>query len=102
MPATRDDILRWLERAESEGATHMIVACDTYDHSDYPVSVSPDEDVCEVEARLLKPNGSQTTFSSGRPITREWCSTRIMEVYSLTGKYTVEAQMNEHRAFYYD
>lgn len=44
MTTTRDDIRRWLDRAIKKGASHMVVMCDTYDWSDYPVFVMPGED----------------------------------------------------------
>ncbi len=40
-------IARWIQRAREDGATHMIVVCDTFDYDDYPVNVMPDEDVHE-------------------------------------------------------
>jgi hypothetical protein len=46
----------------------------------YPVWVMADEDV------------RQVALGGGR----------LMEVYSLTGKHTVEDQMKESRAFHYD
>ena len=45
MTATRNDIVGWLEEAKQKGATHLIVACDTWDHDNYPVYVMPGEDV---------------------------------------------------------
>ena len=76
MAATRNDIKRWLAEARAQGATHMIVVCDTYDWEDFPVYVRPEEDVREVEKRMLAPNGSQTTFNNGSPVTSAWSRTR--------------------------
>ena len=45
MGATRDDISRWFDQGHADGATHMIVVCDTYDHEDYPVYVMPGTDL---------------------------------------------------------
>lgn len=39
MAATREDISNWFDRGVQENASHMIVACDTYDWSDYPIYV---------------------------------------------------------------
>ena len=41
---TISDIRQWLKEAKEEH-THMIVVCDTFDHEDYPVFVTKDEDV---------------------------------------------------------
>lgn len=82
MAATRQDISEWFDRGVAEGATHMIVACDTFDWDnwdDYPKYVLPGQDVREVEAK---------------------CQDRIMEVYAL--HLPKDAQMAERRAFHYD
>jgi hypothetical protein len=47
MAATQEDIRRWLKEAKKEGATHVIVVCDSFDHEDYPVPVMPGENVRE-------------------------------------------------------
>lgn len=78
MAATRDDLRRWFQEGVDQGATHMIVVCDTYDYEDYPVYVSESENVRERSKEFGK----------------------VMEVYSLT--MSMEYQMSEHRAFHYD
>lgn len=83
MAATRTNISGWFNRGVKEGATHMIVVCDTYDHEDYPVYVKPGQDPREVA------KGYDGTNMQ-----------RIMEVYNL--KMDKESQLNEHRAFHYD
>lgn len=45
MGTTREDIRGWLERGKEEGATHVIIVCDTWDNEDYPVMVMPGKDV---------------------------------------------------------
>lgn len=65
MGTTRDEIREWLERGKAQGATHMIVVCDTYDYEDYPVFVMPGEDV---KAKHAEYNGQNMQ--------------RVMEVYS--------------------
>jgi len=47
MATTKEDIQRWLDYGKESGATHVIVVCDTFDWEDYPVYVSPTEDVNE-------------------------------------------------------
>jgi hypothetical protein len=37
MAATKQDIIGWLDRGKAQGATHVIVVCDTFDWDDYPV-----------------------------------------------------------------
>ena len=80
MGTTRDDIRSWLQRAKSEGATHVIVVCDTYDHEDYPVEVKPGEDV---RKKFDEYNGKNMQ--------------RVMEVYNLS--LDIDKQLLEHRAF---
>ena len=45
MAATREDIRAWFLKGKEQGATHMLVACDTYDWTDYPVFVKPQKNV---------------------------------------------------------
>jgi len=78
MVTTREDITRWFYEGQRQGATHMIVARDTFDWEDYPVFVSPQENVREKAAKQKK----------------------IMEVYSLSK--SLDMQLNEYRAFHYD
>ncbi len=63
-------------------ATHVIVVCDTFDHSDYPVFVSSSEDVREKE-RKYKNIRLQ----------------RVMEIYNLS--MSLDDQLNEYRAWNY-
>lgn len=44
---TKDDIRDWLKRGKAQGASFMLVVCDTYDWGDYPVYVKPTEDLAE-------------------------------------------------------
>ncbi|MBI1957129.1 MAG: hypothetical protein HYS44_01585 [Candidatus Niyogibacteria bacterium] len=78
MATTKEDIAGWFREGQQQGATHMIVACDTFDWEDYPVFVMPGEDVREKAAEHEK----------------------VMEVYSLS--QDMDAQLNEYRAFHYD
>lgn len=84
MTATRQDITGWLQKLyANDDYTHMIVACDTYDHDNFPVYVTKDEDVKEREKEL-----------------RSHDMQMVDEVYSKN--HTLEEQMAEHRAFHYD
>lgn len=79
---TKEMIQEWFERGVEDGATHMIVVCDTFDHEDYPVFVHPNEDVRSREQHY-KDSSMQ----------------KIMEVYNLSmGMWT---QLNERQAFNY-
>jgi hypothetical protein len=82
MAANMSDIKQWFEEGVGEGATHMIVVCDTYDHEDYPVFVKEGEDVREKEKSYNH---------------REM--QRVMEVYNL--RMDMGDQLNQHRAFNY-
>jgi hypothetical protein len=81
--ASRQEIKSWLECGKKQGATHMIVVCDTYDWDDYPAYVMPGEDV-KLEASKYSGKNMQ----------------KVMEVYSYN--HDLNAQMNERRAFHYD
>lgn len=72
----------WFDEGVAQGATHMVVVCDTYDWTDYPVYVTVDQDVRKVAEANNGPN-----------------MTRLMEVYNLS--MSKAAQMAQHRAFNY-
>lgn len=81
MATQKSDIQEWLERGKEEGATHLIVVCDTFDWEDYPVFVSPHENVHEKEEHY---NGNMQ---------------RVMEVYKIDMDW--DSQLNQHRSFNY-
>lgn len=82
MPAaTRAEIAKWIEQAQEEGASYLIVVCDTFDWGDYPVTVMPDQEFWVEYDRL---NGKNMQ--------------RIMEVYDLN--HDIGAQMRERRTWH--
>jgi len=83
MAATREDIKTWLKNGKKQGATHVIIVCDTFDHDDYPVYVMPHQNARkEYEER----NGKNMQ--------------RVMEVYNLS--MDIALQMAEKRAFHFE
>ena len=52
MTATLQDIKGWLKEGQEQGATHVIIACDSWDHTNYPVFVMEGEDPHERAAKL--------------------------------------------------
>lgn len=83
MTTTKSTISEWFDRGKKERATHMIVVCDSFNHSNYPVFVKPGEDVYK-EADQFNNKNKQ----------------RIMEVYHLGSDK--EFQLNQYRAFNYE
>lgn len=79
---THDKIREWLDRGRVLGATHMIVVCDTFDHSDYPVYVRADMRVRECIGEWSNPAKMS----------------RVMEVYSYARD--LESQLHEPRAWH--
>lgn len=75
---TKDDIKRWFQQGEDEEALFMLVICDTYDHTDYPVYCFTEEDCWE---KYYNPGNMA----------------RVMEVYDLT--IDIEEQLSERRCF---
>lgn len=74
-------ISQWFDEGKKEGATHMIVACDTFDWEDYPVFVNSETEAREEVKRLQTGDNMQ----------------RVMEVYDLRkGK---QDQLNAQRAW---
>jgi hypothetical protein len=74
----KSTIESWFDRGVKEGASHMIVVCDTFDYEDYPVFVDTVE---EARKRFNNPGEMQ----------------RVMEVYNL--KMDKKAQLNQNRVF---
>src|SRR5512135_1074915 len=64
--ATKEDIRGWLKCGKHKGATHVIIVCDTFDWTDYPVYVLPGVSVAE-EIEKYGSNNLQ----------------KVMEVYNL-------------------
>ena len=81
MATTRDSIRDWLNQAKDKGATHLIVATDTFDYGDYPVFVMPHQVVADELSRLRKQD-----------------MTRVMECYNLSLPW--DEQLSERRAFH--
>jgi hypothetical protein len=48
MATTIQDLKRWFKEGKEQGATHMVVVCDTFDWEDYPVYVKDPDEVLEV------------------------------------------------------
>jgi hypothetical protein len=80
---TKDQIATWLAKGRDKQATHMLVVCDTFDESDYPVYVLKDDDV----VRIVK-------------IHNEAPMTVVQEVYSYS--HNLDAQLAEPRARHLD
>ncbi len=43
MIASKREIETWFDEGVASGATHMVIVCDTFDHTDYPVFVASAE-----------------------------------------------------------
>lgn len=78
MAASRADLRQWFIDGVAEGATHMIVVCDTFDFEDYPVYVKTGEDFDAIYREHDQKNMQQ-----------------IMEVYDL--RMDREQQLNASR-----
>lgn len=77
---TREVIQGWLTRARTDGATHMLVICDTFSWEDYPVYVLPGQDPHEVAKRYDDKNMQL-----------------VVECYSM--RYSDWPQLDAHRAW---
>lgn len=45
---SKAEILEWLENNKEQGYTHMLVVCDTFDGTDYPIFVQKGTDIRKV------------------------------------------------------
>jgi hypothetical protein len=50
-PVTPERRRGWIIEGLRRGATHVIVVTDTFDYSDYPVYVQPEEDFATIRAK---------------------------------------------------
>lgn len=82
MTTTKSDIVVWINRAKQENARWLIIACDTYDHSDYPIAFKESEK--EECIKKIK------SIQSGQNMQK------LMEVYDLND--SIENQLNQKRA----
>lgn len=80
MAASYAEIHQWLMVGKREGASHVIVVCDTFDWSDYPVYVKSDE---VIQERIAEYDGKNMQ--------------KIMEVYNLA--MDIDLQLKDHRAW---
>lgn len=81
MGTTQDEISAWFDAGVTKGATHMIVVCDTFDYTDYPVYVSKGESAQE-----------KFNQNNGRPN-----MTKAMECYALWKPK--QSQLTQRRTF---
>ena len=82
MAASAADISEWFDKGIAEGATHMIIVCDTWDYDDYPVYVKKGEDVHKREKKYNDSNMQ-----------------KVMEVYNLS--ISKDEQMKDNCSFHY-
>lgn len=82
MATTKAEIRAWFIHGKKQGATHLVVCCDTFNYTDFPIYVGKGEDP------LNTANLARTDML------------RVMEVYAL--HLDMEAQLAEYRAFHYD
>jgi hypothetical protein len=77
----RQEIAECFDRGVREGSTHLIIACDSFDHEDYPVFVQKGGDV---RGKVEAIGGASMQ--------------RVMEVYDLS--MDRDTQLNESRAYH--
>ena len=81
MAATLREIKEWLNQANKNKATHLIVAVDRYDYNNYPVYVTANEDIHKEIERI------DNADMQG-----------IDEIYDMS--ISIEKQLNEDRAYH--
>jgi predicted heme/steroid binding protein len=81
MTATLATISSWVRQGVAEGSRWVIIVCDRYDYTNYPLYVAEDGDFYQVYDSHNGPN-----------------MTSVDEVYDL--KLDIEAQLKQHRALH--
>lgn len=84
MSTSRSEIEEWIQKAHKKGCTHLIIVCDDFSLTDYPVEVFEGEDI----EKKIEEHGNFKTMQ------------RIMEVYSM--KMPLDLQLAERRAWHPD
>jgi len=80
---TIEKIKQWILEGQKKNATHLIVVCDRFDMSDYPIYVNDNQKVKDVYEEYENKEMS-----------------KVMEVYSYN--IDIEKQLKERRAFHFD
>ena len=78
MATSRKEIEQWFDEGQDDGDLYMLIICDTYDWSDYPVYCATKEDA---ERRIANPGEMQ----------------KVMEVYNLVNDKYI--QLDQPRAW---
>jgi hypothetical protein len=87
---TIQDIRKWVEEAQEDGCTHLLVVCDTFEYEDYPVKIHSKDKKLEnfewndVELALNHFDGPNMQ--------------KVMEVYNLS--LDIEPQLKEQRTWH--
>jgi len=83
MTTTRAEISQWFDEGAAQGATHMIIMCDTFDYCDYPTFITePDPEKAKAIVDQKNQNMQQ-----------------VMEVYNLS--MDRDTQLRQGLAFNY-
>lgn len=78
-----DTIRSWLEEGRAQHATHVVIACDTFNWEDYPIYVKKGDDIRKIVTEHDGPNMQ-----------------KVMEVYNLSKD--IEKQLgSKNRVFNY-
>ena len=76
---TIETLKQWYDNGKAMGATHMVVACDTFDWDDYPCYVMPKQ---TVEAVAEEHNGKNMQ--------------KVMEVYNLSKPFDKQKMIGRY------
>lgn len=81
MTATLEDIKGWYKEGREKKAAFMIVMCDTYDHENYPVFVTDDEDPTEVvKDRSKNMQRADEVYNLSKPFAKQkMCGNRCFD-----------------------
>lgn len=84
MSASKNDIRRWLNEVPP-GTAHVLIKRDTFNNENYPAYTTEHHNL---------------DYHFERAQSRDW--EKIDEVYSLTGKHSIEDQLAAYRAWNLD
>ena len=81
MSAKLQEIKNWLDEANKNKATHLIITVDTFDYENYPVYVTSNKNI-QKEIKRIESSSMQS----------------IDEVYNMS--LSIDKQLSEHRAYH--
>ncbi len=77
MSTTQIKIGTWFDEGVEQGATHMLVVCDTFEHEDYPKYIMPGQDIHKESANLGEMQSLMEVYNLSMDRTTQLIAARV-------------------------